>query len=649
VGRLNGHRVQLTGVIAEEPDLRDTGANYVVAVTADVVGGQTRPLSGKVQIHTSRAVALEYGDAVEVTGRLAAPRNDALLAYRSILARRGIASTMRFPRILDLGNRSSGPAEWIVLLRQRLEGGIDAWLPQPEAALLIAIALGSRSAALGNVVHPLISTGLIHIIAVSGIKVAMVAGTGYELLRRLPGRGLRLASGLTLLAAYVLLTGDTVSGERSAVMWGLVFLAAYLGRGTVALLSLTLVAALMVALQPDVVWDPAFQMTALGTGSIVAFSDRLTQALRAIPSPFRESFCVTLAAQAGTLPVVALSFHVVSIWGPVANALVLPLLPLLIALGFALGALSEVVPLAALVAALSYALLHTALTVASALAQLPGAIPVTTVASPFTAVYYVALAWLSVWALRRAQWAPPGRRPATLHDLTFGVAVGAVVLTGTLLPSSIHATQLHWLGTGEALLLQSRGRTVLIDGSPRPFELLEALGSELGLGRTIDAIIVTDPRANVTGLLDVLSHYTVGEVLDVGCEYPTRTYARWRAALRSRRIPVYALRTGVHLSAGNAQIAAIAPDGVYPQPRDSIGLLRLTVPGKRVLLAGAASERELTEAVFRPVSLGADLLVVDAGTPIPAAFLRHVAPARVVRLAIKSRAAMTISPDLARD
>lgn len=633
--RLNGTTVQLAGVVAEEPDIRDSGANYTIAVTGNQTSG--RSLDGRVAVHTSRAVVLEYGDRVEISGRLTAPRDNAQLPYGTILRRRGIGSTMRFPRILDLGPSDTGWAGWIAALRRDLENGIDRWLPEPAAALLIAIALGARSATLGDLAAPLVATGLIHIIAISGIKVAMVAGTAYEFLRRLPSRLATLASALTLLFLYVMLTGHTVSGERSAIMWGLVFVAAYLGRGTVSWLSLLLVAAVMAAVQPGLVWDPAFQMTALGTASIVAFTDRLLTYFRRLPSPFREAFCVTVAAQAGTLPVVIASFHILSAWGPVANALVLPLLPALIVLGFLLGAIASLPAAAAVLAALAYALIQIVLDTASGLASLPGAVPIGGITTAVTLAYFVLLGYLSHRVLKGVNWVPPGRRPGNARELAFGVTVGAALVTGNLLPSHDPGSRLTWLGTGEALLLQSSSKTVLIDGSPRPLQLLQALGKTLGLQRSIDVVIVTDPRSNVAGLLEVLRHYTVGEVLDTGCEYPTATYARWRAALRARGIPRFALRTGTTFRVGSTGISALGPDALYGTPQDSIGLLRVEMPDRRLLLIGSASAREQTEAVFRPVSLKADVLVMDRGVSPPAGFLRHVAARRLVRLDIRTR------------
>src|SRR5437588_9052243 len=132
---------------------------------------------------------------------------------------------VRVPAMLDDGPSRRGLLDWIVPLRQRLEQNINAWLPEPEAALLIAIVLGAHSASLGDFAPLLVSTGLIHLIAISGIKVAIVAGILHALMRRVGLPRLALLSALALTWLYVVLTGATASGERSAAMWTLVFIA----------------------------------------------------------------------------------------------------------------------------------------------------------------------------------------------------------------------------------------------------------------------------------------------------------------------------------------------------------------------------------------------------------------------------------------
>ena len=624
----NGRTVQLSGVVTAEPDIRDTGANYVVTAKQLTAGGKARPISGQLELHLPLSQPLAYGDVVMLSGRLRTPSNAAGTAFRDILARRGIRSTMSFVRVIDQGPSNTGLAGWFVMLRQSIERNIDSWLPEPEASLLIAITLGARSASLGDLAPAFVATGLIHIVAISGIKVAMVAGTMFELARLLRRRFLTLTSALLALWIYVLLTGLTVSGVRSAIMWTLVFISSYLGRTTVTLVSLAAAAAVMVGLQPDLISDIGFQLSTIGTFAIVAFTPPLSRLFSRVPSPFRESLSVTLAAQLGTLPVVAIGFGTVSAIGPIANALVLPLLPLLIIFGFVLGAIGGIPGLAAPLAGVTSALLHFVLTLTVWLARVPAFHTGGPLGVPAIAAYYVALAVIAGWLLRKSNWAPVAQWASRGREVLIAGAVGLTLLSASeAMATTVQPAQLVWLGSGEAILLTTPHRAVLIDGSPHPLALLRGLGSRLlGRSRELDAVIVTDPRgSNITGLRAVIARYAVREVLDVGTEYPSATYAAWRSDLEHRHIPVTALRTGVAISVEGVNLAAIAPDDVCSVPVNCVGMLRIVVGPHTVLLAGSSSAREQREALFRRVPISADTLVFTTTKAHDALFTRRSA------------------------
>ncbi|MGH2444364.1 MAG: ComEC/Rec2 family competence protein, partial [Chloroflexota bacterium] len=297
-----GHTDQLAGVVSAEPDIRDTGANYVLSTTSLVRGGHTMRVTGSLAVHTSRAVQLEYGDSIVLTGKLQAAGS---YSAPSIDAR------MLFPRLIDNGPTSlaAGPSGWIAGVRAGVESALDSWLPEPEAALLIAITVGAHSASLGDLAPILVTTGLIHLVAISGIKVALVAAMLHRLVRPLGSRLLTLLVPLSALWMYVLLTGSTPSGVRSAVMWSLVFVAAYLGRSTLSLVSLSLAAAVMIVINPLLPWDLGFLLSMFGTFAIIAFAGPIQRYLRFIPSPWKETLAVTVAAQIATAPLVAVGFH----------------------------------------------------------------------------------------------------------------------------------------------------------------------------------------------------------------------------------------------------------------------------------------------------------------------------------------------------
>jgi competence protein ComEC len=384
----------------------------------------------------------------------------------------------------------------------------------------------------------------------------------------------------------------------------------------------------MLAVDPTLPLDIGFQLTVAGTFSIVAFASRIMPLARPLPPPFREAFSVTVAAQVGTVPIVVIGFHVLSWTGLLANTLVLPLLPLLIGLGFLLGTLSSLVVAAAPLGAMSCVLLRGVVLTAETVNRIPNP-PLPPHSPPWVAAYYSLLAAAAYRVFRRHGWAPASERPILKRELLLALLVAASALTitrvyaGDGVPSGP-----YWLGSGDAMLLRSSSMTALIDGSKQPFELLVALGDTLPYQtRTIDLVIVTDPRANnIAGLTAVLQHYRIGEVLDVGAQYPSATYARWRVELRSRHIPVYALRTGAAVTVGKADVVALGPDALYPLPQDSAGMLRVTLDRHTYLIATAASLREQREAIFRPIHLRSDVLVIDGKQDPDPAFLAAVRP-----------------------
>jgi len=611
--------MELQGVVTAEPDIRDTGANYDVSVHQVTVHGQTFATGGTVRVHTSSSEQLDYGEAVSLSGRLITPTNRGAIPWRAILRRQGIAQEMRFPRIVNLGPSSTGWLGWIVPLRTHLEANIDSWLPEPEAALLIAILLGARSATLGGLAPALVATGLIHVIAISGIKVAMVAGTVHQLADLLRRRLATLVLSLGTLVMYVLLTGATASGERSAVMWGLVFVAVYLGRGTVALVSLAFAAAVMVAIEPSLPWDIGFQLSTIGTFSIVALAPYLNKRLKWVPSPAREALAVTVAAQIGTLPIVAAGFHVVSLTGPLANAVVLPVLPVLIALGAVLGIWGAATPWLAALADLSYDLLHGLIQFSNWLASLPAALRSNSFPAWLAALYYCLLVGIAVLGLHRMNWAPLREMVGRQREVLLALLAGATLLTIDLTRAELEPrVRLYWSGVGGGMVLRSQGRTALIDGSPRPLVYLQWLGSILPEhDRVIDLVIVTDPRArSVMGLSAVLRHYRVLSVWDVGAQYPSVSYANWRAALRQSGTPTFALRTGSSVRVGVAQVTALGPDSLCPNPSNCAGMLRVRGLHRSSVLVGTASVREQHEAVFRPIRPRADVVLWEGSGPL---------------------------------
>src|SRR2546430_13872662 len=133
-------------------------------------------------------------------------------------------------------------------------------------------------------------------------------------------------------------------------MGGLPLAATQLGRPSHVWTSLAFTAAAMLGWHPDLAWDVGFQLSFAGTAAIILLTPAIARRVGFLPLVLREPFAVTCAAQVGTLPMMATDFHVVSPVAPIANALTLPVLPVLVACGLLLGALSPLPDVARAVA-----------------------------------------------------------------------------------------------------------------------------------------------------------------------------------------------------------------------------------------------------------------------------------------------------------
>src|SRR5438270_8011089 len=144
--------------------------------------------------------------------------------------------------------------------------------------------------------------------------------------------------------------GATPAAVRASAMGGLAIAATHLGRPSHVWTSLAITAAAMLGWHPELAWDVGFQLSFAGTAAIILLTPSIARKVAFLPHALRDPFAVTCAAQVGTLPMMATDFHVLSPVAPIANALTLPILPVLVAAGLLLGTLSYVPEVARLVA-----------------------------------------------------------------------------------------------------------------------------------------------------------------------------------------------------------------------------------------------------------------------------------------------------------
>ena len=135
--------VEIQGMVAEEPDIRDSYCLLTFSASEIIVNGEKEEVSGTTLIHVPRYPAYRYGDVLKITGKLETPRQFEDFDYKSYLARQGIYSVIYYPGV-ELLDRGQGlkPLQWIYSLRERLSASLARALPEPQGSLAQGILLG---------------------------------------------------------------------------------------------------------------------------------------------------------------------------------------------------------------------------------------------------------------------------------------------------------------------------------------------------------------------------------------------------------------------------------------------------------------------------------------------------------------------------
>jgi len=371
---------------------------------------------------------------------------------------------------------------------------LDEALPAPHASVLLGIVLGVRQGIPSNLQNALIATGLIHLLVLSGLKVAVFARIVQGALRPLLGRHATWPA-IALIGLYALVGGATPAAIRAAIMGGLAIIASRLGRPTHVWTSLGLTAAAMLAWHPELAWDVGFQLSFAGTAAIILLTPAIERRLPRMPGILREPFAVTCAAQVGTLPMMATDFHVLAPIAPLANALTLPILPALIATGLLLGPLALAPEVARLAALPLAGLLAYIEQVSYLLARVPAA-AITVPRFPAWAglAYYSALS-SGIAAARSGG----RRRCVALASAVAAPTLITVVAFGAWANAPPQASVLN-VGDGQSVLFRGPLGAILIDSGPSPQRLKDELGAQLPPWQLkLDAIAVTAPTIGHVG------------------------------------------------------------------------------------------------------------------------------------------------------
>ncbi|MDX1740181.1 MAG: ComEC/Rec2 family competence protein, partial [Rhodothermales bacterium] len=199
------------------------------------------------------------------------PRNPGEFDYGRFLSRRGVDALVQATDTVRVMQEAAGVELWTSRLRTDVEATLEKYVPSFESrSILRALVLGDRSQIDPTLYESFVATGLVHLLAVSGLHV-MIVGlvlfrlAGPLLLRTglpwLAAEGLRVTMTLAILSVYAVLAGLPTSVVRAIIMTAFLLVGPLLRRSTVSLNSLGAACLLILWMKPHSLFEAGFQLS----------------------------------------------------------------------------------------------------------------------------------------------------------------------------------------------------------------------------------------------------------------------------------------------------------------------------------------------------------------------------------------------------
>lgn len=301
--------------------------------------------SGKIKMHHQNSLSFFPGQILLVSNApelIERPKNPNEFNYRNFLARKGIFYRQflgKNSQVLKTETSISG--HFIVYFRDKIGEMLAHNIPD-ESALQIANALllGQKQNLDPYLQETYVQAGVIHILAVSGLHVGIIYAIFLFLIKPITlskkQKNNYLLALVGVIWLYAFLTGLSPSVVRSATMFSLISLGQMRDRKPSIYNVLAFSAILMIAFNPDVIYEVGFQLSYLAVLGIVMIQPLIVRwwlPSNRVIEYFWQLTAVSLAAQLATFPLSVYYFHVFPTYFLLANLLVLPLAFLIMQVG----------------------------------------------------------------------------------------------------------------------------------------------------------------------------------------------------------------------------------------------------------------------------------------------------------------------------
>ncbi|PWL46451.1 MAG: hypothetical protein DBY45_02900 [Clostridiales bacterium] len=326
--------VKVTGTVEETFSSNGQTRSYLVKTEKIGVGGMSQKM--KILLYGTADADFHVGEriACSVTGF----RN---IPSRSQLGRGAQVTGWMAAGTQMLLTEAPPDEQWMEDLVFRLKVNIKRAVPSPYDSILIAMLLGDSSQMDAGLYDSFNLTGISHILCVSGLHITLIGALITGLFQLVFGkRAFSDIMGLSAMIFFVILTGGKVSAVRALVMAATLMLTRHIVRDYSPINTLGGVVLFFCILDPSIVYHGGFLMSVVSVCALCAVSPCWTKAVlqkfsiqNGLLQYFVSILCSSSAVAVFLIPIMMLFNGYTSLLSPLANLLVLPMVPCVMILG----------------------------------------------------------------------------------------------------------------------------------------------------------------------------------------------------------------------------------------------------------------------------------------------------------------------------
>jgi competence protein ComEC len=556
----SGQPAAIQGTLIKDPVLKETRFDLLLEIKKLKYNDTSLNVNGKIlaSIYTDLPVPLFYGDVIALHGTILKPRgrrNPGGFDYKAYLAQRNIHALCKCTDISSfeiIERKKANPflRKIIYPSRRFIIRTINKSTTGRNQAILQALLAGEKSSISPEVRDDFARTGVIHLLAVSGLHVGFVLlffMTLFSMIRvHYP---IRVILSIVGLIVYALLTEGKAPVVRAVIMTSMYLLGTLSERRTNPLNLLGFAALLILFLNPQALFDIGFQLSFTAVLSILYFYNKFNT-LSFITHFYQQNankpfykyimtiMLISLSAQIGTIPLTVFTFNRLPLLSLFLNTIAIPLVGLVIALGFT-TVLTSII--STWIGQIYGMLNHELLTIFIKIIHWAGNVRFSSVYLPTPNIFHVITYFSFILLLFHLR----DRKLRKRFSIILLISLNCIIWKNAV---GNHYNTVTWtqfdVGQGDAALLElPKGKHILIDGGDKTpnFDNGESVLAPYLRRKgifTLDAVILSHPHNDhVGGLPYILHHFNVKEVITSSLHFASPLNREFSETIQKKHVP----------------------------------------------------------------------------------------------------------------